>query len=99
MASVTALPVALRQRLVEAHRRLRRLQILRGIGLILFIQALGVGAALLLDAWLDLPSVARLGLLLGWLAVGLVVYFVYGQKHSVMAAGRAGLASRPENRS
>ena len=75
MATV-ALPPDLRNRIAAVAHRVRRLRFLRGLGLLCVILALGFGAALLADYFLDLPSAVRVGVLCAWGGLGLVVFFV-----------------------
>ena len=51
-----------------------------------FVPILGVGFCLLLMSGLPLDTWLRL---IVWLAIGLVVYFVYGRRHSVLRKGVA----------
>ena len=66
---------ALRQRLAALRRRIRRTAILRGVSWLVFTTAFLATAAGLLDATVPLPSLARAGLLVGWLVgVGLLTW-------------------------
>src|SRR4051812_10879616 len=73
MATVTALPSSLREKLTALTRRIRWLQALRGVALLLFTLALTAGAALLADAWLNLPGWGRGLLLTAWGCIGIAV--------------------------
>lgn len=73
MSSVVALPEGLRVHLATAARRIRRGRLLQGAGLLIVTLTLLGGAALLLDAWLDLPRLARILLLTAWVSVGVGV--------------------------
>ncbi len=76
MASTAALPSGLRHQLTVAARRIRRLRLLQGISLLALVLLLAGGAALLLDAWLELPRLARLALFFGWAGLGIGVAVV-----------------------
>jgi APA family basic amino acid/polyamine antiporter len=58
-----------------------------------FVPLAGIGFSL----WLlsKLPSVAWERFIL-WMGIGLLFYFLYGRRHSVLAV-RAGLASKPHD--
>jgi hypothetical protein len=72
MATV-ALPPDLRNRIAAVAHRVRRLRVLRGLALLTLILAVGFGAALLADYFLDLPSAVRIGVLAAWAGLGLAV--------------------------
>ncbi len=74
MATV-ALPPDLRNRIAAVAHRVRRLRFLRGLGLLCVVLALGFGAALLADYFLDLSSAVRVGVVCAWGGLGLVVFF------------------------
>ena len=66
---------ALRQRLAALRRRIRRTAVIRGVSWLVFTTAFLATAAGLLDAAVPLPSLARAGLLVGWLVgVGLLTW-------------------------
>jgi hypothetical protein len=71
MATLTALPPALRGKLAAAARHIRFLRAVRGLSLLLLVLALTAEVALLADAALGLPPLVREGLLAAWLALGL----------------------------
>ncbi|HVS34911.1 MAG TPA: hypothetical protein VMS17_04975 [Gemmataceae bacterium] len=81
MATVAALPSDLRNRIGEVAQRVRLLRLLRGLGLLTLIMALGFGVALLADVVLvqafsfDLPNAVRIGVLAAWGSVGFFVFF------------------------
>jgi hypothetical protein len=70
MATITALPPALRGKLTSVARHLRFLRAVRGLSLLLLVLALTAELALLADAALGLPVVVREGLLASWIALG-----------------------------
>jgi hypothetical protein len=70
MATVAALPPSLREKLTALARRIRLLRAVRGVSFVALVLLLTGSAALLLDAWLELPAVVRGLLLAGWLALG-----------------------------
>jgi hypothetical protein len=71
MATLTALPPALRGKLAAVARHIRFLRAVRGLSLLLLVLALTAEVALLADAALGLPPLAREALLAAWLALGL----------------------------
>jgi hypothetical protein len=71
MTTATALPGNLRDKLTAVAHRIRLWRALRGISLVLLVLVLTGGAALLADAWLDLPAVVRGILLAVWIGLGL----------------------------
>src|SRR5436190_22872743 len=73
MATITALPSSLRQKLTAVARRIRVLQAVRGVCFLCFSLAIFGGAALLADLWLTLPALVRLALLAGWVSIGVSV--------------------------
>jgi hypothetical protein len=76
MSSSVALPPVLREKLVALAWRIRCLRLIRGASLVLLAAVLTAGAALLLDAWLDLPAWMRIGLFVGWWSLTVFLGFV-----------------------
>lgn len=70
MSATIPLPSPLRVRLNAIHRRIRLLRAGRGLASLAIVLSLVAAAALLVDYWLDLPSLARQVILSVWLIVG-----------------------------
>ncbi|HJT78107.1 MAG TPA: hypothetical protein VJ739_12960, partial [Gemmataceae bacterium] len=75
MATISALPPTLREKLDVVARRIRLLQAARGLSVLLLVVLLAAGAALLADALLDLPAKVRELLYAAWLCLGSAVAF------------------------
>src|SRR5437867_3406041 len=75
MSTVAALPSSLQHKLASLSRVIRGLRLVRGICWLLLITSLVAGAALLSDAWLDLPALGRGSLLVVWVGLGLGTIF------------------------
>ncbi|HEV3237456.1 MAG TPA: hypothetical protein VGZ25_10735, partial [Gemmataceae bacterium] len=71
MSTVAALPSSLQHKLMSLARTIRGLRLLRGTCWLLLLTSLVAGAALLSDACLDLPAIARGCLLALWVGSGL----------------------------
>jgi hypothetical protein len=76
MATISALPPTLRDKLDVAARRVRLLRAVRGLSVLLLIVLLTAGAALLADALLDLPAKVREVVYTAWLCLAAVVAFI-----------------------
>ncbi|GAC1488126.1 MAG: hypothetical protein NVS1B13_16580 [Flavisolibacter sp.] len=60
--------------------------------LVPLIPILGVGTCLFMMVFLPLDTWIRL---LVWLTIGLIIYFAYGRKHSILQQGESGMAKGP----
>src|SRR5262249_5832179 len=74
--SIAVLPSTLREKLAAAARRVRLLRAVRGLSILTLTLVLVAAAALVVDAWLDLPAVVRRIILASWtgLGVGLALF-------------------------
>ncbi|MFL5241446.1 MAG: hypothetical protein ACJ8FY_05005 [Gemmataceae bacterium] len=71
MSTNAALPSSLQSKLDSLARYMRALRALRGACWLLLLLSLVAGAAVLADAWLELPSAVRVALLATWLGLGI----------------------------
>jgi hypothetical protein len=72
MSTILPLPPTLAQRIGALGRRVRRLGVLRGTGLVLTFLTLGAAAAFLADHYFHLPPLVRQGLFSAWAGLGAV---------------------------
>src|SRR3954452_18859972 len=70
MATISALPSTLRDKLEHAARRVRWLRLVRGVSLLLLVLLVTGGAAILADALFDLPVLVRGILFSTWASLG-----------------------------
>src|SRR5438309_10864354 len=91
--AVATLPQNLQAKLDLLARRFQRLRLLRGVGWVVLVAAVGAGVAMALDAWLVLPPAARI--VLTSAVVAAIAYTIWRKliqpaRRRVTAAGLAG---------